>query len=85
MCMWMHIRNTTKIIFICLANKDVLLFLYMVHSLCFFHKVPFIFHNFIIFSSNDTFFIKSVLKFNTFRPHGVYILHGLSSHQSGAL
>jgi hypothetical protein len=22
---------------------------------------------------------------NTFRPHGVYILRGLSSHQSGAL
>jgi protein involved in polysaccharide export with SLBB domain len=22
---------------------------------------------------------------NTFRPNGVYILHGLSSHQSGAL
>jgi hypothetical protein len=26
-----------------------------------------------------------LLTFNTFRPHGVYILRGLSSHQSGAL
>jgi hypothetical protein len=29
------------------------------------------------------FFINYALKFNTFHLHGVYILRGLSSHQSG--
>jgi hypothetical protein len=30
-------------------------------------------------------FLIEIFTINTFRPHGVYILRGLSSHQSGAL